>query len=392
MASGSPDPNRRKFLSQASFALATAGVTGLPRPWKTLTPQTPVKGKEILQRTLGKTGIKLPIVSMGVMNANNPEIVKQAYEAGVRLFDTALGYQQGRNEEMIGTVISQLGVRDKVIIQTKIPFPRSAAGTLGERFLSDFAGCLKRLQTSYVDGLMIHQPSVEQMNNAEVVAALKEAKQKKMARYIGVSQHAGQAGILNSAAETGIYDMVLVGFNVTNAADPDFLQALKNAAAKGVGIIAMKTQTGGRAKNLGALNQTAMLKWVLQHPEIATAIPGFTNFDQLNESFAVAYGIEYTSDEKTWLTDKSVKLALDFCKQCGTCLGSCPRGVDIPTLMRTHMYAANYANFEQARATFEEIPENASLKNCRDCSKCAARCVNNVKIQERIADLKTIYI
>jgi len=65
--------------------------------------------------------------------------------------------------------------------------------------------------------------------------------------------------------------------------------------------------------------------------------------------------------------------------------------VDIPTLMRTHMYAASYANFEQARATFEEIPADASLRNCTDCAQCSARCANNVRIGERVADLKAIY-
>jgi succinate dehydrogenase/fumarate reductase-like Fe-S protein len=59
--------------------------------------------------------------------------------------------------------------------------------------------------------------------------------------------------------------------------------------------------------------------------------------------------------------------------------------------MRTHMYAACYANFDQARATFHEIPEDASLKNCGDCARCAANCANNVRIAERIADLKLMY-
>jgi uncharacterized protein len=394
MTSDSPDKDRRKFLSQTSLALASAGVAGLPHRWSPgqQTPAVPTKGKAVIQRTLGTTGLKVPIVGMGVMNANNPEILKQAYEAGVRLFDTALGYQQGRNERMVGAVISQLGVRDKVLIETKIPFPRVPAGSIKEKFLSDFAGCLERLQTRYVDILMIHQPSVDQMNNPEIVAALSEAKQQKTARFIGVSQHQGQAGILNSAAETGIYDVILVGFNFTNAGDADFLAAIKKAAAKGVGVIAMKTQTGGRAKNLGPLNQTAMLKWVLQHPEIATAIPGYTNFDQLNEAFAVAYGLDYTNEEKTWLTDKNVTLALDYCKQCTNCLSTCPKGVDVPSLMRTHMYIACYANFEQARATLEEIPEHAGLRNCSDCSQCSARCTNNVRIGERIVDLKLIYV
>jgi uncharacterized protein len=390
MSSESPKRNRRQFLSQTSFALASAGMVGLPSV-SAAAAQAPAKGKAVIQRTLGRTGIKLPIVSMGVMNANNPDLLKQAYEAGVRLFDTALGYQQGRNERMVGDVISQLGVRSKVVIQTKIPFPRAAAGEIKAKFLSDFAGCLERLQTKYVDILLIHQPSVEQMANPEVVAALTELKQQKSAHFIGVSQHGNQAATLRAAADSGLYDVVLAGFNVTNAGDGDFLAALKAASAKGVGVIAMKTQTGGRARNLGALNQTAMLKWALQHPEIATAVPGFTNADQLAESFSVASGLELTAEEKAWLGDKNVKLTLDFCKQCGTCLPSCPKGVDIPTLMRTHMYAANYANFEHARATFEEIPASASLGHCTTCTSCSARCANNVRIAERVADLKAMY-
>ena len=389
--------NRRQFLSQTSFALASVGVARLPTLWtadlqKPPAPAAAAEGrKAVIQRTLGRTGIKLPIVSMGVMNANNPELLKQAYEAGVRLFDTALGYQQGRNERMVGDVIAQLGVRDKVIVQTKVPFPRVPTGEIKAKVLSDFSGCLERLQTKYVDILMIHQPSVEQMNNPEVMAALTEIKQQKTARFIGVSQHASQAGVLKNAAETGFYDVVLVGFNITNAADADFLSAIKAASAKGVGVIAMKTQTGGRSRNLGALNHTALLKWALQHPEITTAIPGYTNSDQLAQSFSVASGLDYTAEEKAWLADKSVMAALDFCKQCGTCLPTCPKGVDIPTLMRTHMYAANYANFEHARATFDAIPTHVSLGNCVECAHCVARCANNVRIAERVADLKMMY-
>jgi heterodisulfide reductase subunit C len=55
------------------------------------------------------------------------------------------------------------------------------------------------------------------------------------------------------------------------------------------------------------------------------------------------------------------------------------------------MYAANYANFGQARATFEEIPAEASLGVCASCASCAARCANNVRIAERLADLKAMY-
>ena len=74
---------------------------------------------KLIVRPLGKTGISLPIVSMGVMNAEAPGLIVRSWEAGIRHFDTAAGYQGGRNEEMVGQVIRQLGVRDKVVISTK---------------------------------------------------------------------------------------------------------------------------------------------------------------------------------------------------------------------------------------------------------------------------------
>ncbi len=383
--------NRRQFLSQTSITLAAAGVAGLRST--AAAPQAAsatTRRRAVMRRTLGRTGLELPIVSMGVMNANNPELLRQAYDAGVRLFDTAQGYQQGRNERMIGDVVSRLRVRDKVIIQTKVPFPRGS-GDVKAEFLAGVAGCLERLQTDYVDILLLHAPSVEQMTDAGIVSAFKELKQQKKARFVGVSHHSNQAAVLRTAAESGLYDVALVGFNVTNANDGEFLAALKTAASRGVGLVAMKTQTGGRGRNLGVLNHPALLKWALRHTEFATAIPGFTNADQLNESFSVAYGLDYSPEEKSWLADKNVQLALDFCKQCGSCLPSCPKGVDIPTLMRTHMYAANYANFDQARATFDEIPARASLGNCTSCAECSARCANRVVIAERISDLKAMY-
>jgi predicted aldo/keto reductase-like oxidoreductase len=393
MASDCPDQNRRKFLSQASFAVATAGLARVPHPWVTggQAPSAQNNGRPLIERTLGKTGIRIPIVSMGVMNCNNPEIIKRAYDAGVRFFDTAQSYQGGRNEEMLGSVIAQMGVRDKVIIQTKVEVPRVPAGSIRSRVLQDFAGCLKRLKMEYVDIMLIHQITNDMMNNPEIIEALKEAKSQKLARFVGVSTHQ-ETAVLNSAAAAGFCDVIQFRYNFLNADDKDMLQALKNASSKGTGLIAMKTQTGGRSRNAGPLNQTAMLKWVLQHPEITTAVPGYTNFDQVAESISVAFGLDYTSEEKSWLGDRSVRLAIQFCRQCETCLPTCPRGVDVPTLMRTHMYAASYANFYQARETLDGIHGNAGLKNCAGCTDCTARCRYNVNIRENIAELKAMYV
>ena len=117
---------RRGFLATAFSGLVSAGFLGVARGRGLQggeKKQPAEQPREIIYRTLGKTGIKIPIVSMGVMNADNPAVVKASYELGVRHFDTAAYYQGGKNEEMVGKVIGEMGVRDKVVIGTKIFHP-----------------------------------------------------------------------------------------------------------------------------------------------------------------------------------------------------------------------------------------------------------------------------
>jgi len=180
----------------------------------------------------------------------------------------------------------------------------------------------------------------------------------------GAGLHAAFRG--NHPGADGTYDPVFLSLNYRNALAAGLSPSSPITVAAPTTNLAPTAASCGIAASgvpgtAGPLNQPAMLKWVLQHPEITTAIPGYTTFDQLNESFTAASGLGYTAEEKAWLADKDVKLAIDFCQQCGTCLATCPRGVDVPTLMRTHMYAANYSNFDQARRTLEEIPEHAGL-------------------------------
>jgi hypothetical protein len=94
---------RRSFLKLGAASLAGMCV----KPAVSSQQETPsaaeaTKPQKFIYRTLGKTGIKLPIVSLGVMNSDNPNLVRAALDKGVVLFDTAPGYQRGTNEGMIG--------------------------------------------------------------------------------------------------------------------------------------------------------------------------------------------------------------------------------------------------------------------------------------------------
>jgi aryl-alcohol dehydrogenase-like predicted oxidoreductase len=201
------DVSRREFLSRTSVGLASVGLAGIATGKARAEPAAQ-SGNQVIYRTLGKTGIRVPIVSMGVMNANNPELILRSYEIGVRLFDTAMGYQGGRNEEMIGVGIEKMGVRDEVVIVTKIPnparrrrgepAPEMSAEDIKQKFLENADGCLKRLKTDYVDALLFHNnTTAEAINNPGVMEALAQLKKEGKAKFIGVSTHGGQDVVLN---------------------------------------------------------------------------------------------------------------------------------------------------------------------------------------------------
>ncbi len=354
---------------------------------------------KMIYRTLGKTGISLPIVSMGVMNASIPGVVRRAYERGMRHFDTAAGYQQGRNEEMVGSVIKELGVRDKVTIATKIFVypPRRRAATCKAEMRSIFEGSLKRLQMNHVDILYYHSAdSAEDAALEGPIETLRALKKEGLTRFIGISTHS-PTEVLTEITKSGAYDVALVPINYTMAHDKALLDAIDAAAKKGIGLVAMKTQAGGTTKpdpklpkTLPPESQTALLKWVLRNENFATAIPGFTSFEQLDQNFSVIGDLSYTKAEKAFLEDPTFKAEAEFCVQCGQCRPDCPYGVEIPSLMRSHMYAVQYSNKELAYDTLATVARGRGLEACLSCTSCKAYCRNTVNIARKISDLKVL--
>ncbi len=408
-----PSWNRRDFIVKPVAGLAATHLLG---SFSQLLGQEPEKkasapetASEPIYRTLGKTGIRLPIVSFGVMNADVPGLVKRAYELGIRLFDTAAFYQQGRNEQMVGNMIQEMGVRDKVVISTKLlrpdfgrPGSEAQARTytpseVRSHFLEVFAGSQKRLQMDHVDILYNHACDNEaQINSEGALEALTQLKKEGKTRFIGVSSHSPELA-LKLATKSGVYDVVLITFNYTMAQDEGLLKAIDEAAKSGIGIVAMKTQSGGmmppdpnRPRNLPPESQTAMLKWVLLHESITTSIPGSTRYEHLEQNFAVASNLTLTPAERDFVGDKKTVAEAQFCRQCGGCRGDCPLGVDIPVLMRSQMYAVQYSNRQLASQTLTLFTRGKGLDECANCETCKAKCRNSVEIAMKIRHLKEL--
>ena len=379
--------NRRNFLflgATAAVGLTAQAFQAQPAKEK---KKKEKKKKKIIYRTLGNTGIELPIVSMGVMRADNPNILKAAYEIGIRHFDTASGYQDGRNEEMVGNYFKDIP-RDKVIISTKIHPPKEGYST--EQFLEKFEDSLKRLQMSYVDILYLHVASDRAYTlDPRYLEALKRAKESGKAKFVGCSTHTNMAEVLNAAVDSKFYDVVLTSYNFRLKDDTELHKALQRANDAGLGIIGMKGMAGGflDKEKKKPVNCKAALKWVVSNPLIHTCIPGITNFEMLKENWQVAQNYQLEEQERG-----DLQLAMNdpglYCHGCLTCSGQCPQNLPIPDLMRSYMYNYGYSFPAKAQNTVAKL--NLPVNPCDSCEGCSVACPNGFDVRERITDIARI--
>lgn len=389
--------NRRQFLKSSllgtSGAILTAGSLSQAG---CASAQASTTEKKPLTRKLGKTGIELPIVSFGVMKADNPALVRAAIDGGIVHYDTAHGYQRGRNEEMLGEVFKDRP-RDSFVIATKVPPEESdnktgllKAGSTAKAFLDKLDISLRRLKLDYVDILYVHGISARDAAlYPAMLEAVQTAKKTGKARHVGLSTHRNEPEVVQAAIDSGVYEVVLTAINFKQDYYARLKEAIANAAKAGVGIVAMKTMAGGfhDKERKKPINCKAALKFVLSDPNVTTAIAGNTNFDHLAMNMSVNYELAMSDEERADLTIGKSESGL-YCQGCESCAPGCPKGLPIPDLMRAYMYTYGYQQPELAQSVLADLglPEEP----CSRCSTCTAVCVKGFDLAARISDVSRL--
>ncbi len=183
--------NRRNFLCSTVGATIggaiIGGATGLAETASAETTSMP-------QRVFGKTGRKLPILGYGgaalVRQWANPlsvgeriELVRYAYQRGLRYFDTAGNYME--SQAILGRALKD--VRKNVYLVTKVETtdPAKVRGAV--------ENSLRELQTDYLDAILIHgTPGLQQMTVRQAMKIhdeLAKLRDEKVSRFIGLSAH-----------------------------------------------------------------------------------------------------------------------------------------------------------------------------------------------------------
>ena len=157
-------------------------------------------------RYLGRSGLKVSVLTMGTMtfggnekigNAGLADAARQVdmcLDAGINLYDTANVYNAGVSEEILGDVLKENGRRQKALIATKVRFKMgdgpNDTGLSRHHIIAQCKASLKRLKTDVIDLYQVHEwdgrTPIE-----ETMEALDTLVRHGHVRYIGCSNYSG---------------------------------------------------------------------------------------------------------------------------------------------------------------------------------------------------------
>jgi predicted aldo/keto reductase-like oxidoreductase len=388
--------NRRDFLKKS--ILGISGVALVPCMMKenatnlAFIPSPP----ELPVRMLGKTGIKIPLISMGAADATDPGLVRAAYEAGIKLFFSATYYGEGKNEKLVGDGLKGLP-RDSFVIGTAVPpdgfdnrtgtFPK---GFDADAYVRKAEGSLQRFGLDYVDILLFpFAGKRETVMNEEVLKAMTQLKKQGKTRFLGIASHNDVEEALKAAADSRIYDIAMPAYNYKTLNKESMNDSIAYAVKSGMGIVAMKTTAGAfREKSGTPLNTNAALKWVLKNENVASVVSGMSSLEQMQKNLTMIKDLKMTEQEfkDLNLTAQLSETGL-YCHQCKQCLPQCPGNIDVPAIMRSYMYAYGYKNIKQAWYT---LADAGYSRQCENCTTCRVNCCAGFDVKNKIEDISRL--
>ncbi|MBQ9794527.1 MAG: aldo/keto reductase [Clostridia bacterium] len=258
----------------------------------------------------GKSGMQVPTVAVGCMRIAEMEprqleaFIATAMENGANFFDHADVYGGGVCETVFGKAMAGYD-RAKLLIQTKCGIVAGKMYDFSYDYIvSSVEGSLKRLNTDYVDVLVLHRPDAL-MEPEEVARAFAHLKESGKVRYFGVSNHNSyqlellqkylDMPICTNQLQFGIMHapMVQSGINVN----------LYNDSA---------TNRDGGVLDYCRLKDITIQPWSpMQYGFFEGCFVDNENFPKLNavmEEIASAYGISKTALAISWILRHPAKM------------------------------------------------------------------------------------
>ena len=378
---------RRKFLQTGALASAAALSLGSP----SLGDEPNASTLTLPTRKLGKTGVDVTILNHGTWQAPGAldRMLRTSYAGGVRYFDTAKAY---RTEPGLAKWLQAMPeVRKTIFLATKDSpkDPSQMMGMLDQR--------LAALKTDYVDLFFVHALGDDQsMNPVEFARspayakAIEAIKKSGKAKFVGFStHHPTKAQIIQSAAEAGFVDVIMVAYTPWLDEDAPINKALDAAHAKGIGLVSMKQLSGSDAQRLEFLGQVSrhvpglkekgfspyqgLLQAIWSDERIATCCVSMKNLEQIAQNTAAARQFEpLKAADLKGLHDAFLASRPTMCANCdGSCSRAAGTDAELGTLTRFLTYHEHHGHRADARRQYAEMA--AAARDWRGADLEAAR-------------------
>ncbi len=289
--------------------------------------------------SIGTAGLEASEISLGCMRIASMDapavdaLLQTACEVGINFFDHADVYGDGKSEEVFAQSIARLGLdRTQLLLQSKCGIRKGFWDFSKQHILNAVEGSLKRLNTDYLDLLLLHRPDAL-VEPEEVAEAFENLHQRGMVRHFGVSnQNPNQIELLQasipmklqvnqlqfSITNTGMIDQGLnVNMEIDRSVDRDggildYCRLKKITVQpwspfqygffEGVFLDNPKFPTLNQVINAMAethhvSNTTMAIAWILRHPARMQPIIGTTSPERVKQ---VALASEVALTRPQW--------------------------------------------------------------------------------------------
>ncbi len=251
---------------------------------------------------LGTSDLSVPEIGLGCMRMagmtknDARAMIDKSMDLGIDFFDHADIYGKGESEKAFASAIEP-SLREKMILQSKCGIRDGFFDFSREHIISSVEGSLKRLNTEYLDVLLLHRPDAL-MEPEEVAEAFTKLENDGKVRHFGVSNHNPmQTELLQETVDQElIVNQVQLSLMQTVMIDHGLNVNMENSSA---------VNRDGEIIEYSRLNNISLQAWSpFQHGMIEGAFVGNSDFPEINEKLqqvASRYGVTDSAIAIAWI-------------------------------------------------------------------------------------------
>jgi Predicted oxidoreductases of the aldo/keto reductase family len=365
------------------------------------------KFQDLTLSALGMGTMRLPVFGKDDARIDEDrasEMVSYAIKQGINYFDTAWGYHSGNSETVMGRILSQYP-RDSFYLATKFPgYDLSNMGKVEEIFEKQ----LKKCQMEYFDFYLFH--NVCEMNidayldgKYGIFDYLMKQKENGRIRHLGFSIHGNMDVMRRFLDAYGEYmEFCQIQLNYIDWSFQDAKAKVDLLNERQIPIWVMEPLRGGKLADLpepaaqrvkalrpdGGIPEMAF-RFLQAVPGVTMVLSGMSDYEQLKDNiktFETDSPLSAEEMEKLLAVADGMLNGVLACTACHYCVSHCPKGLDIPALLKLYNEHSFTGGGFIAPMALKAVPEEKHPSACIACRSCEAVCPQQLKISEAMKD------